>query len=163
MLLQLLREDIIRDVANVVDTPESMANSIIESNSVMVSLLILLSINVVIMILNFVLDTIKHRKDNHNYKVHLIAKKGVEVESAIYDMFLKLSAIPTGDEHSLLDAILKIDSYLINNRIYIEKRYMKVAIEFLDYFKKIQYKMPLKDIKEEEAFFEKMSKAFYGE
>ena len=116
-----------------------------------------------VMVGNFIFDLIKHRKDNHNYKVHLIAKKGIEIESAIYDQFQKLSAFQTGDEHALLDGIMGLDAYLSSNRLYIETRFFAIVVDFLDYFKTIQHAMTRKDIKKEESFFERLSKAFYGE
>ena len=115
------------------------------------------------MVGNFIFDMIKHRNDNHNYKVHLIAQKGVQVESSVYEQFQKMALLQPGDEHQLLDGIIELDSYVNTNRLYIETKFFSKAIEFLDYFKSIQHKMTLKDIKKEELYFEKLSKAFYGE
>ena len=134
-----------------------------QPKSFMVSLVTLLIVNVVVMIGNFFFDLIKHRKDNHNHKVHLIAQKGVEVESSVYQQFQTMALLNPGDEHNLLDLIMKLDSFLNTNRLYIEKKYLTYAIEFLDYFKSIQHRMTLKDVKKEEAYFVKLSKAFYGE
>lgn len=157
--LQAIGEEVISEAMPVLDS----ASSPVQTRTYMVSLAALLIVNVVVMLLNFVFDRMKHRKDNHNHKVHLIAQKGVEVESSVYDQFQQMASLHPGDEHALLDAILSLDSYLNTNRLYIEKKYHAYSIEFLDYFKRIQHKMTLKDIKKEEQFFEKLSKAFYGE
>ena len=95
--------------------------------------------------------------------MHLIAKKGVEVESSVYEQFQAMASLQPGDEHRLLDSIMSLDSFLNTNRLYIEKKFLTSAIEFLDYYKRIQHKMTLKDVKKEESYFERLSKAFYGE
>ena len=159
-LLQTISDDIISNSSLITIDDKSSA---ILSKGYVISLAILLLVNVLVMILNFALDRFKHRKDNHNHKVHIIAQKGIEVESAVYMYFQKMAAYQPGDEHILLDSILELDSFLNCNRIYIEKKFLSYAVDFLDYFKKIQHKMVLKDIKKEEAFFDKLSKAFYGE
>ena len=129
----------------------------------MISLATLLIVNVFVMVGNFIFDLIKHRKDNHNHKVHIIAKKGVEVESSVYEQFQVMASLQPGDEHLLLDSIMSLDSFLNTNRLYIEKKFLTCAVEFLDYYKRIPHKMTLKDVKKEESFFERLSKAFYGE
>ena len=162
LTLQAIGEEIIQEAGNVADTV-NFASPLSMEKGYLISLATLLILNVFVMVGNFIFDMIKHRKDNHNHKVHLIAKKGIEIESAIYDRFQKLSAFQPGDEHALLDGILGLDSYLRSNRLYIETQFFSIAIDFMDYFKTIQHTMTRKDIKKEESFFEKLSKAFYGE
>lgn len=129
----------------------------------MTSLLVLLGVNIILIVVNFILDYIKHRKDNHNFKVHLIAKKGVEVEAELYQKLQRISCLQPGDEHELLDEIIDVGNYINKNRLYIEKKFLENSIMLLDYFKKIQHNMRHKDIKKEEDLFSKLSKAFYGE
>lgn len=162
LFLQVIGEDIIQEAISVADTT-SASSAFSQVDGYLKPLVTLLIINVFVMVGNFIFDYFKHRKDNHNHKVHLIAKKGVEIESTIYDYFQKLSAFQPGDEHLLLDEIMSLDKYLNLNRLYVEKKYFSIVVEFLDYFKTIQHKMTKKNIKKEELFFEKLSKAFYGE
>lgn len=163
LLLQIVDSELINVVSDVIDTTMSVSNIATQSGGNIASLITLLIINIVLMAVNFIFDFIKHRKDNHNFKVHLIAKKGVKVEATVFEKFQKLSTFQPNEEHALLDSILELDSFLNENRLYIEKKYFSIAIDFLDYYKKIQYKMTLKDIKEEESFFNKLSAKFYGE
>ena len=162
LILQVIGEEIIQDAISVTDA-SSGPSTFSQMDGYLKPLVALLVINVFVMVGNFIFDLIKHRKDNHNHKVHLIAKKGVEIESTIYDCFQKLATFHPGDEHLLLDEIMSLDKYLSSNRLYIEKKYFSIVVDFLDYFKTIQHKMTKKNIKKEEAFFEKLSKAFYGE
>ncbi len=160
--LQIIGDDLIRDSAlSAIDTTNNAPTLL--SNGYVISLVTLLIINVLVMVLNFVLDLIRHKHDNHNFKVHIIATKGVEVESQVYSSFQKMAALQSGDEHELLESILKLDSFLNQNRLYIEKKYLAHTNEFLDYFKSIQHKMTTKNIKKEESFFDKLTKSFYGE
>lgn len=163
ILLQAIGEDVITESINAMDSSSVSGLSSEQPKTYMVTLATLLIVNVVIMVVNFIFDRIKHSKDNHNHKVRLIAQKGVEVESAVFGRFQKMASLHPGDEHSLLDAILEMDTYISTNRLYIERKFLSCSIEFLDYYKKIQHKMTLKDIKKEESYFEKLSKAFYGE
>ena len=133
------------------------------TSTYMIPLLVLLGLNIILILVNFVLDCIKHRKDNHNYKVHLIAQKGVEVEAELYRRLQHISCLQPGDEHNLLDEIIDIDNYISRNRLYIEKKFLENSINLLDYFKKIQHNMRNKDVKKEEGLFIKLSKVFYGE
>ena len=158
-LLQTVGEEVIYTL----DTLSASGTAPSQSESFMVSLVTLLIVNVVVMVGNFIFDLIKHRKDNHNYKVHLIAEKGIEVESSAYEQFQNMASLQPGDEHQLLDSILSLDSYLNSNRLYIERKFLNHAIEFLDYFKRIQHSMRLKNVEKEESYFEKLSKTFYGE
>ena len=163
ILLQAIGEDIITDSIAVLDSTSAGGLSSGQPKTYMVTLATLLIVNVVIMVVNFVFDRIKHRKDNHNHKVRLIAQKGVEIESSTFERFQRMASLQPGDEHELLDAIMAMDSFISTNRLYIEKKFLSCSTEFLDYFKKIQHKMTSKDIKKEESYFEKLSKAFYGE
>lgn len=162
-LLQAIGEDVIMDSITAMDPVEVNTWSSEQPKAYMVTLAALLIVNVVIMVGNFFFDQIKHRKDNHNHKVRLIAKKGVEVESSVFDRFQRMASLQPGDEHRLLDNIMEMDSFISTNRLYIEKKFLSCSIEFLDYFKKIQHKMTGKDIKKEESYFEKLSNSFYGE
>ena len=159
ILLQAVGDEVI----SALDTSSASGTASNQPESFMASLMTLLIVNVAVMVVNFIFDLIKHRKDNHNHKVHLIAQKGIEVESSVYEQFQNMASLQPGDEHKLLDLIMSLDSDLNTNRLYMEKKFLNQAIEFLDYFKKIQHKMTLKDVKKEESYFEKLSKAFYGE
>ena len=163
VILQLIDQGEILDSISEMNSFLGNESTIDQPNTFMVSLATLLIVNVFVMVGNFVFDWIKHRKDNHNHKVHLIAKKGVEVESSVYERFQAMAPLQPGDEHQLLDSIMSLDSFLNTNRLYIEKKFLTCAIEFLDYYKRIQHKMTLKDVKKEESYFERLSKAFYGE
>ena len=165
LLLSFILQAIDEDVVSYALDSTSIINSdsFDQSKNYMVSLVTLLIVNLVVMFGNFIFDLVKHRKDNHNYKVHLIAEKGIEVESSVYMRFQEMTALQPGDEHDLLDLIISLDSYLNTNRLYIEKKYLSHSIEFLDYLKSIQHKMALKDVNKEELYFGKLSKAFYGE
>lgn len=162
-ILQAIGEEVVTDSIATIDSTMAISVSPDQPKNYMITLATLLIVNVVIMVGNFIFDRIKHRKDNHNHKVRLIAKKGVEVESTVYVFFQKMAALHPGDEHMLLDAIMEMDSFISTNRLYIEKRFLSYSMEFLDYFKEIQHRMTFKDIKKEESYFEKLSKAFYGE
>lgn len=163
VILQAIEQGPILEAVQEIDS--SLGNEIVtdQPKAFMVSLATLLIVNVFVMVGNFVFDWIKHRKDNHNHKVHIIAKKGVEVESSVYERFQAMASLHPGDEHQLLDSIMSLDSFLNTNRLYIEKKFLTCAVEFLDYYKRIQHKMTLKDVKKEESYFERLSKAFYGE
>ena len=163
ILLQAIGEDVFTDSVAALGSTGVSGMSSEQPYTYMVTLATLLIVNVVIMVGNFFFDRIKHRKDNHNHKVRLIAQKGVEIESSVFDRFQRMASLHPGDEHEMLDAIMEMDSFIGNNRLYIEKKFLSYTIEFLDYFKKIQHKMVFKDIKKEELYFEKLSKAFYGE
>lgn len=163
VILQAIDQGVILDTISKMD---SLFGSEIPSDqpkTFMVSLATLLIVNVFVMVGNFILDCLKHKKDNHNHKVHLIALKGVEVESSVYEQFQIMASLQPGDEQKLLDSIMALDSFLNTNRLYIEKKFLTCAIEFLDYYKRIQHKMTLKDVKKEELYFERLSEAFYGE
>lgn len=163
VLLQIVDSELKNVISNAIDTTMSVSNIASQSSENTASLSTLLIINIVVIAVNFIFDYFRHRKDNHNYKVHLIAKKGVKVEAKVYEKFQKLSTYQPGEEHALLKSILELDSFLNKERLYIEKKYFSIAIDFLDYYKKIQWKMTKKNIKEEESFFNKLSTEFYGE
>ncbi len=163
VILQAINQNDVLDVVSEMNPSFSNEVTTNQPKAFMVSLVTLLIVNVFVMVGNFIFDKIKHRKDNHNHKVHLIAKKGVEVESLVYEQFQTMASLQPGDEHQLLDAIMLLDSFLNTNRLYIEKKFLTCAIEYLDYYKRIQHKMTLKDVKKEESYFERLSKAFYGE
>lgn len=163
ILLQAIGEDIVSDSIAALDSTSAGGVSPGQPKTYMVTLAALLVVNVIITVVSFVFDRIKHRKDNHNHKVRLIAQKGVEVESSAFERFQRMASLQPGDEHELLDAIMAMDSFISTNRLYIEKKFLLYSTEFLDYFKKIQHKMTSKDIKKEESYFDKLSRAFYGE
>ena len=69
-LLQAIGEGVITDSIAALDS--TSANGLLSERpkTFMVTLATLLIVNVVFMVVSFVLDRIKHSKDNHNHKVH---------------------------------------------------------------------------------------------
>lgn len=63
----------------------------------------------------------------------------------------------------MLDDIIAVDKLMSEKKLYIDKKYAKIATEFLDYYKMVNFDISKKDTKKEMSYFEKLSKEFYGE
>ena len=134
-----------------------------DSRTAMVSLIVLLIANIAIIVINFLLDLKKSKKENHNYKIRRILEKTIQNEELLYARFLKIGNYQKGEEHQMLDDIIAVDKLMSEKKLYIGKKYAKIATEFLDYYKMVNFDITKKDTKKEIGYFEKLSKEFYGE
>lgn len=129
----------------------------------MLSLIILLIANIAIIVINFLLDLKKSKKENHNYKIRMISEKTIQYEEALFARFQKIGNYQKGEEHQMLDEIIAVDKLMSEKKLYIGKKYAKIATDFLDYYKTVNFDISRKDTKKEMGYFEKLSKEFYGE
>lgn len=126
-------------------------------------LLILLGVNILLMVLKFILDVFRDKRETHSYKIKRISESVIKVEGEIYKKLQELATFQKDDCHKMLDKIIELDNYMEANSLYISKKYRDEAVKTLDYFKRVVTDFGEKDNKKEGRYFHGLSNIFYGE
>lgn len=128
----------------------------------MITLIVFLSINIIASIAKYFFDRELKKHDIKISKKLAITEISIKTEA---DLFLKLESLKNfqkGESHEMLDSIIEIENYLATSRLFICKRIISIANEYLDYFKKVVSNYSEKDIKKEKEFTVKFCAEYYG-
>ena len=129
----------------------------------MITLIVILSINVLVLITKYFLDRdLKLQEIKISRKV-AITEISIKTEAEIFVKLENLKNFQKTESHEMLDSIIEIEIFLAKSRLYICSKIFALTNECLDYFKKVVSNYNEKDIKKEKEFSNRFSKLYYGE
>lgn len=130
------------------------------SNTIQLALIITLAINIGIEIFKFITMLILAGKEKKNKKFLLIEEKRIKILEELFQSMDFLSLYGKDETVEMLSEIKKISLFVTKNKLYIPKKFQKIANEILDYFRKVMTDYRQKDISQETKLFEKFCNEF---
>ncbi len=140
---------------------KDLIDSINKNNhSLILTLIILISINIGVEVIRFIGMLILANKDRSNKKQLLIDEKRIKILEQLFESMDSLTLFDKNESKQMLDKIKEINLFLTKNKLYIPKKFQNHTSQILDYFKNILTDYRLKSIEKEIILFEKFCDEF---
>lgn len=123
--LQILNEEFSR----------KLFDNIKDLNSIITPLIILLGLNLAAFIGRFLLDLIVKNREIRINKVNIINEKKVVAQAELFKKLNLLSISQSEPINVYLDRIMQAETYLTENKIFINKDLIEITYKILDYHK----------------------------
>lgn len=124
-------------------------------------LIIFISINVLVSLVQIYAGFRLKSKDRLIYSQNLKEKRRIKT---IEELFRKLENLTYFDGRKENDNFLKeiseLDAFVTKNRLYIDKKYLRITNEINDYFRTVLSDFRKKDFKREQTYFDNFLKIF---
>lgn len=130
------------------------------SNSLIMTLVVLISINIGVEVIRFFGMLFLSKQDKSNKRQLLIEEKRIKVLEQLFQSLDTLTLYNRDEEVLMLEKIKEINLYMTRNKLYIPKSFQKCTSEILDYFKNILTDFRLRSIEKEVQLFDKFCNEF---
>lgn len=130
------------------------------NHSLILTLIILISINIGIEVIRFIGMLILANKDKSNKKQLLIDEKRIKILEELFQSMDSLTLFDKTESTQMLEKIKEINLFVTKNKLYIPKSFQNHTSDILDYFKNILTDYRLKSIEKETVLFEKFCNEF---
>ncbi|MDD2577074.1 MAG: hypothetical protein PHV76_06200 [Bacteroidales bacterium] len=134
-----------------------------ETNSLMWLLIVMIIINILAMVFKFFLDRKLKKIDITIKRKTIIAEKAINIEAELFVQLEKLKLFQNSEKEEMLNSIIKIEEFIVDNKINIGKEIQKTTNKQLDYYKTVCHDFKNKNIKLEKKFTNKFCELYYGE
>ena len=126
----------------------------------LITLIILISINIVVEIVRFIGTLIITNKEKSNKKALLIEEKRIKILEQLFQTLDSLTLFDKSESILMLEKIKEINLFVTKNKLYIPKTFQNHTSDILDYFKNILTDFRFKSIEKEINLFEKFCNDF---
>lgn len=144
------------------DTIEYVCENVGKANTLVISLLIVLGINIFMTVIKIITDFILKNKDKSNHKANLIAEQAIDIQKKVFNNLNDLSLCNASQQRQLLSKIQGIKKEILRNRIYFPKSLFKTSFKILDYFMIVAGDYSKKDVQFETKTLTQYSEQFNG-
>lgn len=134
--------------------------SVANSNTLLLTLLVVVSINIGIEIFKFFSKWALLNKSRKDKRMILIEEKRIKILEQLFQSLDGLTLFDNSQDQELLSRIKDINKFVTQNKIYIPNEFQKFSNEILDYFKNVLTDYRKKDIEKETKLFNKFCNAF---
>lgn len=131
-----------------------------EINGLIVTLIILVSINILIELIRFGVSLYLSKKDKENKRQLLIEEKRIKVLETLFKKLDAISLYDKSEEEKMLTDLKEINIFITQNKLYVPKKLQSTANEILDYFKNVLTDFRQKSIERETELFNKFCNEF---
>ena len=137
------------------------SNNIDNNNKLSIALMIFMSINLLMSLINIFSDHKLKNKEKKIFSFTLKEKRRIEIFEKIYQLQDKLTFYDGRNENNLfLIEIQDIQAYVGQNKLYLSKKEQQLINEINDYFKTVLTNYRTKDYRRETELFTKMEGIF---
>lgn len=130
------------------------------SSSLVVTLITLLSINIISIASKLIVENIAKRKEKKLHKTKIIIEKRIQIEEKLYIQLISLGLLYNDQLELLISKIDEVNEYMRVNKLYIDKSLYGLSRKIIDYFLKVYNNYSDKNIKKENKFWEEYENLF---
>lgn len=142
----------------------SLTNDAIKSNgeinSLIITLIILVGINIIIELIRFGVSLYLSKKDKDNKRQLLIEEKRIKVLETLFKKLDSITLYDKVEQDKMLNDLKEITLYITQNKLYIPKKLNSTSSDILDYFKNVLTDYRQKSIEKETELFNKFCNEF---
>jgi hypothetical protein len=129
-------------------------------SSMLLTLTILVSINILIELIRFGTTLYLSKKDKDNKRQLLIEEKRIKVSETLFKKLDNVTLYDKSEADRMLNDLKDISLYITQNKLYIPKKLNSISNELLDYFKNVLTDFRQKSIERETELFQRFCDEF---
>lgn len=129
-------------------------------SSMLLTLIILVSINILIELIRFGTTLYLSKKDKDNKRQLLIEEKRIKVSETLFKKLDNATLYDKSEADRMLNDLKDISLYITQNKLYIPKKLNSISNELLDYFKNVLTDFRQKSIERETELFQSFCDEF---
>ena len=138
----------------------SLLKDFLIDRSISTVLIILISINILLIIGDFISKLLLSNKDKYNKKKLIIDEKSIKVLEQLFHSLDSLSLLDKSESDLMLNKIRETNQFITSNKLYISKHFQNISNDILDYYKNVLVDFRNKDIKTEITLYERFCNEF---
>lgn len=142
------------------ETLELLFKSLGITNTLIYVLISILVLNIFAIVIKFFLDRKLKDHDKAIHRKNQINNKAIKVQESIYSRLERLSLYTADEDEELLSELQKLQRYVSNKRLYLNKQLQEIINESLDYFRTVLTDYRQKDLDIEKQLWERYEQEF---